>query len=154
LLNFIQRDFPLCIHLLELSHSPHEASDIVLGQEAAVRVDVLAEKSKSAGNRTDMTLVRVHAQPQDLQILFHLTADIPKIILSGVHDNYIVDVSGVETAAQFLLGKVIESVQIDIGKELRRQIPNGKTFSTLKWCKKIIVWESSRKQVLEDYCRR
>lgn len=91
------------------------------------RADHVAEEIGPVRNRQDTAPERMKVQPERLfQELFDLVPISGQNLCLLVNNNHIVNIPDVPPGLQCVLRELIQGVEVNIGKKLARQVPDGK----------------------------
>jgi hypothetical protein len=127
-LNIPQADSSLFIQSGHHSQPFSDAFDIIFSDPHKFRVYPVTEKIHPFFRPEHPALIRMQSQPERLQVFGYPLLSFPEPIFVIAEHHEIVTIADVIPAAQGLLYKVVEIVEIKVGKKLAGQIADGNTL--------------------------
>ena len=124
-LNILQTDSSIFIHLGHHSQPFSETFHIAFSDPHKLRVYPIAEKIHPLVRPEHPALIRMQPQSDRLQVFGYPLLGFPEPVFVIAKHHEIVTITDVIPATQGLLYKVVEIVEIKVGKKLAGQIADG-----------------------------
>jgi hypothetical protein len=127
--------------LIQSSHHSQPFStafDITLSDPHKSRVYPVAEKIHPFFRPEHPAFARMQPQPERFQVFGYPLPGFPEPILVIVEYHEVVTVADVVPATQGLLYKVVETVEVKVGKKLAGQIADGDSLFAGYGCKQVV----------------